>query len=344
MSKEQDATPVDFEIDFLPPADTAPNRVRKAVGTVLRGMGAGRLADSVEPSGDTIVYDAEPDLKALADEIIITNPSDELLESIVITEDAQDESDQMPEVEFLDEEPEEECEQIVIDFSSELHDEALQLEVVLSRNVRAAQVFMDNLRSNAHAILKEQNAPDDRPLDKAAWFSFLNLETIAGRWGLSFRFARIRGNHWVLCLNEPEIRDGKRVVLVYDPMTGGERLHVLPHDWDDTQDMSYNLTANEVYQSLPAIAQMNAGEQYDISFSGEVLQAVDAQTIDDKRERMQFDGWNCGPACLFVALLRRGLLARTDPHGDSIEPFDRRRVFADTGVYILLRDELEAGL
>jgi len=206
-----------------------------------------------------------------------------------------------------------------------------KFSVSAQENQGSAQVFMDTLRKATPELLSG-NAQRER-YTESQWYSTSDLRRLADRWHLPLNVVVQNDNHFLLMLKRPEKRGRGYAALVYDPMQGGERYVELPC-WDDSLSAT-NLIESSVFSNDLGLNQLGSGE-YDLSLFGDEDFATDADLYATKTTRVQFDGHNCGPACLFMAALRMG--AKKEWNEFKFSGKDQLK--KDTGLTVLTREEI----
>ena len=246
--------------------------------------------------------------------------------------------------------------------------EIMKMYVELSgQNLDATKLFFSNMRKNA-TNMKKRNIGQDTILmeDQAGyengnWMSMGDLRDMTQDWNLPIALHRKGEAHYTLILKPPE-RDarGKWRVLVYDPMIQGETWDELPDnfspDYTEKQLESFSLEESELdglraknYQDsglesnaigifLNPLARnlfLDGGYEYDVR-GDEQIANEEGDIVKAKRMRLQFDSNNCGLACYMMAAIRAGL--KND--ASFVQGDGRAQIYRDTGVRILLRDEV----
>lgn len=200
-------------------------------------------------------------------------------------------------------------------------DQSIREIIDVQSNDFAKNVFIDLLRARLRMPEKD-------------WFSITQLIQISNQLNLPF-IAIPQNSHWYLMLRPPAIQvpGGQFGAWVYDPMNNGEVF--LRLDW--TPDAQKN------WQQFlgTSLACSNVGKQlakkgkYNLSLKGEssALQQI-------KHARKQFDWWNCGPICLFQAVL---LSAVSNSDQAEFEVFIEKGLKdfeAMFGIDVLTREEI----
>lgn len=146
---------------------------------------------------------------------------------------------------------------------------------------------------------------------KREWGSS-DLVLLAENWGVPFAL-RANGVHFRLLLTAPYKKsDGSWAVREYEPTSNypSEREYVLPNWPDDWRSMTQaqlrvlfkNRHQTELSSST-ARAMLQGNYDLRLSLAG-FNQLGQAQYLKEAQSRMQFDSSNCGPACLYSAMLR----------------------------------------
>lgn len=289
--------------------------------------------DSAEELGINIVGEsisAEPDnlldkIRAFAlarrVKIVEKTPQDDDLENLITIIGGGDIDSQ---IRIFENQPQEEleiCEESLIRFA-----------VSVQENRKSAQVFVNSLRLETADLLGNSASLDDYTENQ--WYQFRDLRQLADRWLLPFATLE-RGRHFLLLLKPPEQRADGYSVLVYDPMIGGETYVDLPN-WRGTMDVNH-LAENNILVNDLALEQLTKGD-YNLSLLGDSDFATNVDLYREKMDRVQFDGYNCGPACLFMAAVREGAVARKEWSGFKFSGRDQLK--EDIFITILTREEI----
>jgi hypothetical protein len=205
-----------------------------------------------------------------------------------------------------------------------------RLAVSAQSNKDAADTFMRTLRTVTNELLGEKS---DRQYDAQTWYNSIDLNSLAERWQVPLALVVVGGNHYTLLLRKPEQHEGNWRALIYDPQRGGEMYVALPN-WKPGLDFTETFAAGIACSTL-GYQELQEGS-YDLSLYGDESFANHSTQGDAKRTRVQFDGWNCGPACLFMAMLRTG--AKPDWNGFKFAGKDQLQ--QDTGLRVLTREEM----
>ncbi len=168
------------------------------------------------------------------------------------------------------------------------------LEAIL-RNKATSDEFCNRVRANLPSVLNSEVEP----------YKEINqrfLYSVSERWKLPLMIVKLGDDpltgHYTLALKNPEQKDdGSWHVLIADPTRPGERWHDLPNNWSELGSQS--VIINEAYQ--------NNKDSYDLTFPGDLQTAENIKLLESKSDRLQFDAYNCGLYCLFIAAVRTAL-------------------------------------
>jgi hypothetical protein len=231
-----------------------------------------------------------------------------------------------------------EVEEITIELGME---PAVELGVSAQRNQASAQKFFRNLRRDTAQILAEEQWESLSTLNRASyegtrWYQLVDLVALANRWLLPVVIFRKQESHYLLVLKPPELIEDSYQVLVYDPIQGGERYMQLPNfSGQITPD---DLRSQNFFFSRSARNLLEEG-RYNLSLYSDTHIASNPELHQAKTTEVQFDGWNCGPACLFMAAIRAG--AQAD--WSEFKFAGRDKLHEDTDLYVYTREEILSG-
>ncbi|MEI6690561.1 MAG: hypothetical protein WCL07_02310 [bacterium] len=234
-----------------------------------------------------------------------------------------------------------------IEFSD---DEILRLYVDLAqRNVDAAQFFFRNFRSNALGMIKRNRGDMAEPayttnegILSGEGMNMTDIVDMVADWGLPLAIRqRQEAWHYVLVLDKPIQTEGKWRVLVYDPMLGNESWDDLPDEYgiitDPDNPGSFHTATVGIFTNQEGWKRWkNNNYEYDIR-GDEELASWGPNIPRAKRTAVQMRGYDCGIACIYMALLRAGAKGNVNAINSM---GNRAQIYKDTGVIYQLRDEL----
>lgn len=229
-----------------------------------------------------------------------------------------------------------------------LAEETLVRFVVSQRelNIRAGKEFYRSFRENALAM-KKRNVGEAATLGilgtadytQGGWLPPSDLFDATQDWQVpAMLHRRDDQGHYTLALEAPSQDEyGNWRVLVYDPMVGGEVWDSLPDNFNANLDgyQQWEDLNVGLYLNSTALQQLKNNE-YHFSVAGDEELADNANVYAGKMTEVQFDGSNCGPACLFVAAMRSGLQEQSD----FLQKSGRGQMYKDTGVIMYSKDEV----
>jgi len=214
--------------------------------------------------------------------------------------------------------------------------EAMERFVVSAEsNRQAAALFMRTLRERTNAILEFRGgAHYDYVENKQQEYASLDLIDLAAEWQVPLALVVVGGNHYNLLLKQPAQFNGSWRALVYDPLIGNERYIDLPN-WKQEGATVISAFNAGVACSNKVLEEIINGS-YDLRLLGDESFAHNTSLGDAKSTRVQFDGYNCGPACLFMAALRAGAI----PGWNGFKFAGREALERDVGLRVLTRKEI----
>lgn len=219
--------------------------------------------------------------------------------------------------------------------------EYVELTVNAQKNQSAADSFIRNFRKAveekmlAHANYNNYTEPIDSSR-KLQELDFGPLREFANQWSLPFVvFARGR-SHYYLLLELPRLGpDGDYQILVYDPLKDGREYLSLPQ-WDPNEKyLANNLAASNIYFNDLGYNALESGE-YNLNLDDSQQPSITAALRAAKEIKIQFNDYDCGPACLFAA----AILTAAKPGKSKFKELGIEQLDTDTSLTVLTREEI----
>lgn len=192
---------------------------------------------------------------------------------------------------------------------------AMQILVSAENNRSAANDFCQRVRQNIDNIL-----PSHHQVAEASDMNYVDLWNLANRWGIPLKIVRLgdpaTGGHYTLGLKDPEqLPNGGNRILVYDPLS------------DLPRYVNFDGTGNgvQVYDN----ELVGIETPYDLSLEGDEEIAQNYDLVEAKTGRIQFDGYNCGLMCIFMAAIRKGV----EPGYNTFKEIGRDLLEKDTRIF-----------
>jgi hypothetical protein len=277
------------------------------------------------------VVDLPSQTDDLADLIRIIDPEQQAVEEQIVIHDQASPNDLVDSINIIDPEqqaPETTAEEEAIEIGIEPF---IRLAVSAQENQESAQSFMQVMRSTTPELLGD--ACQRPSYTENQWYHFDDLRQLADRWNLPLMLIVKNQNHYLLLLSLPEKHGDTYQALVYDPLKGGEEYMELPN-WDNSLSPA-NLTENWIFFNDSGY-QAATARNYNLSLFGDEDFAGNLELHQAKNTRVQFDGHNCGPACLYMAALRWAV----QPDWNEFKFAGRDQLTNDTGLTVLTREEI----